>query len=136
MKMKPETRERWRQRSPHLVYEFGSLRMTQGLKRWTAVSGRAGTYEPIPIGWYLCTNFRVRTKEAMMIGDIGFSVNLDPLFKTTRTLLRIHPDGKLPGTQGCIGVNDPNLQDCFDTLKALLPNADSEALLYVRNNML
>ena len=37
---------------------------------------------------------------------IGFSLNVEPQFKTGRSLLRIHPDGgKYFGTQGCIGLN-------------------------------
>ena len=36
--------------------------------------------------------------------NIGYSSVLTPLFKTDRTLLRIHPDGNIPGTRGCIGV--------------------------------
>jgi hypothetical protein len=47
-------------------------------------------------GWY---------NEGMTKAGIGFSLNLDPQFKTGRSLLRIHPDGgKYFGTQGCIGL--------------------------------
>ena len=37
--------------------------------------------------------------------EIGFSFNLDPQFKTNRSLLRIHPDGNNEGTLGCIGLS-------------------------------
>ncbi|APD08045.1 hypothetical protein UJ101_02547 [Flavobacteriaceae bacterium UJ101] len=49
-----------------------------------------------PKGWY---------NKGMTKKGIGFSLNVDPLFKTGRSLLRIHPDGgKYYGTQGCIGL--------------------------------
>lgn len=31
--------------------------------------------------------------------------------------LGIHPDGNLPGTEGCIGITDPNTKDLYDLLK-------------------
>lgn len=48
-----------------------------------------------PNGWY---------NKGMTKEGIGFSLNLDPQFKTGRSLLRIHPDGNLFGTQGCVGL--------------------------------
>ncbi|MDT0294909.1 toxin TcdB middle/N-terminal domain-containing protein [Mesonia ostreae] len=49
-----------------------------------------------PKGWY---------NKGMTKDGIGFSLNVDPQFKTGRSLLRIHPDGgKYFGTQGCIGL--------------------------------
>jgi len=49
-----------------------------------------------PNGWY---------NKGMTKDGIGFSLNVDPQFKTGRSLLRIHPDGgKYFGTQGCIGL--------------------------------
>jgi RHS repeat-associated protein len=47
-------------------------------------------------GWY---------NEGMTKEGVGFSLNVDPLFKTGRSLIRIHPDGgKYFGTQGCVGL--------------------------------
>ncbi|MDO8997533.1 MAG: RHS repeat-associated core domain-containing protein [Sediminibacterium sp.] len=49
-----------------------------------------------PDGWY---------NEGMTKDGVGFSLNVNPQFKTGRSLLRIHPDGgKFFGTQGCIGL--------------------------------
>lgn len=49
-----------------------------------------------PTGWY---------NTGMTKYGVGFSLNLEPQFKTGRKLLRIHPDGgKFFGTQGCIGL--------------------------------
>jgi RHS repeat-associated protein len=47
-------------------------------------------------GWY---------NEGMTKEGVGFSLNVDPQFKTGRSLIRIHPDGgKFAGTQGCVGL--------------------------------
>lgn len=40
----------------------------------------------------------------MSCGGNGFSLDVDPLSPNGRDLLRIHPDGNGPGTEGCIGV--------------------------------
>ena len=41
----------------------------------------------------------------MTVDGVGFSLNLNPQFKTGRSELRIHPDGGTKfGTQGCIGL--------------------------------
>ncbi len=49
-----------------------------------------------PNGWY---------NKGMTKDGVGFSLNLNPQFKTGRTDLRIHPDGgDWFGTQGCIGL--------------------------------
>ena len=39
----------------------------------------------------------------MVRDGIGFSINLSDI--GDRNLLRIHPDGGVRGTQGCIGLN-------------------------------
>lgn len=69
---------------------------------WGNGSSKNGNYlvntlqDRSPSGWY---------NEGMTKDGVGFSLNLDPQFKTGRTLLRIHPDGgKYFGTQGCIGL--------------------------------
>ena len=59
----------------------------------------------------------------MVRDGVGFSVDLsdkwDPALKRTRSLLRIHPDGNLPGTQGCVGIIS-KVQGCHDQLQAML----------------
>ncbi|MDC8785897.1 RHS repeat-associated core domain-containing protein [Roseateles koreensis] len=60
----------------------------------------------LPEGVYNGSNLRQRNEKgnkAMQCEGKGWSLDLDPAFKTTRDLLRIHPDGNVPGTQGCIG---------------------------------
>jgi RHS repeat-associated protein len=63
-------------------------------------------------GNYTVTNYNDRSKKSgwynkgMNRDGVGFSFNLNPLFKTGRTDLRIHPDGNNFGTKGCIGLLD------------------------------
>ncbi len=71
--------------------------------RVPAVSGPHGLGR-LPEGVYMGSKLQKRTDKAMSCPDgAGWSLNLDPTFKTTRDLLRIHPDGNVPGTLGCIG---------------------------------
>lgn len=115
-----------------LVYEDGMLKLPKYGCGWTAVSGPHGN-GPLPTGWYECTNLRRRTESAMVRDGVGFSVDLNPMFPTTRTLLRIHPDGNVPGTLGCIGITDPDVAGCYEALKLLLPTSDSIVFLNVRS---
>uniref|UniRef100_A0AB33ISM1 Teneurin-like YD-shell domain-containing protein n=1 Tax=Prevotella sp. GTC17253 TaxID=3236793 RepID=A0AB33ISM1_9BACT len=66
-----------------------------------------------PKGWY---------NKGMNRDGVGFSYNLNPLFDTGRTDLRIHPDGNNEGTLGCIGLlgNAKKLIDFKDTLNRML----------------
>lgn len=92
-----------------------------------ACSGSTSLY-PLPAGQYACTNFRVRTNVAMVRGGIGFSVDLedkwDPALNRQRKLLRIHPDGNLPGSEGCVAILD-RVKQCRDLLKAWLPKGET-----------
>ncbi|MFC4221162.1 hypothetical protein [Flagellimonas marina] len=40
----------------------------------------------------------------MIRDDVGFSIDITPDPRYGRSLLRVHPDGGSPGTQGCIGL--------------------------------
>ena len=115
-----------------LVYEDGLLKMPKYGLGWTAVSGPKGN-GPLPTGWYQCSNLRKRTESPMVRDGVGFSVDLDPLFPTNRTLLRIHPDGNVPGTLGCIGITDPDVAGCYEALKQALPTSRSVAYLQVKS---
>ena len=59
---------------------------------------------PLPVGDYVGKNFRVRYETAMTVtdsqGKVGWSVDLSD--KGGRTELRIHPDGNVRGTSGCV----------------------------------
>jgi len=74
--------------------------------RVSAVSGPYGDGN-LPEGTYNGSNLRIRRDNTAMMcsANPGWSLDLDPSFPTDRTLLRIHPDGNVPGTEGCIGVS-------------------------------
>ena len=72
---------------------------------------RSGGHENgnLPNGDYKVTpHLWSRNTEGMVVDGVGFSFALsdkyDPRVGATRQLLRIHPDGADPGTQGCIGI--------------------------------
>ncbi|MFN8996504.1 MAG: RHS repeat-associated core domain-containing protein [Pseudomonadota bacterium] len=82
-----------------------------------AVSGPWGKGR-LPPGTYKGDNLRRRTNKAMVCEDgNGWSLDLDPKFKTDRDLLRIHPDGNVPGTEGCIGPDCRYQQQVYDALR-------------------
>lgn len=70
-----------------------------------AISGPYGK-GPLPEGDYDGKNFRPRTTAAMTVtdsqGKTGWSLDLNPQFDTNREFLRMHPDGNVRGTKGCI----------------------------------
>lgn len=72
---------------------------------WSSISGPHGN-GALPNGNYLGDNLRTRTVSGFTRDGVGFSVDLNPQFQTTRTLLRIHPDGGVNGTLGCIGIQE------------------------------
>lgn len=59
---------------------------------WGAISGPYGN-GALPNGNYIGDNLRTRTESGFTKNGVGFSIDLNPQFQTTRTLLRIHPDG-------------------------------------------
>jgi hypothetical protein len=67
---------------------------------------------------YLGNNLRLRNVSGFTRDGVGFSIDLNPQFQTTRTLLRIHPDGGVAGTLGCIGIqeNAVRLNSFYDTM--------------------
>src|SRR5438067_3736237 len=101
-----------------------------------ACSGSNGLL-PLPEGRYVATHFRERTDRAMTRDGVGFSVDLsdkyDPAAKRVRSLLRIHPDGGQPGTQGCIGILS-DVAACRDHLKEMLhAHGSTRSLIVVRS---
>lgn len=81
---------------------------------------------PLPPGRYRVSNFRSdRSDTAAMIRDgVSYSFNLDPIDGTKvygRSLFRIHPDGGVPGTLGCVGIlGEANEQQRFKDLSRQL----------------
>lgn len=87
----------------------------------TAYEFRSGGHGKgnLPVGTYTATKHLMnRSDSSMRVGNVGYSFALtdkfDPRVKATRTTLRIHPDGGVPGTEGCIGiVGDAKTQAAF-----------------------
>jgi hypothetical protein len=94
-----------------------------------AVSGPWGK-GPLPTGPYNGGNLRKRKdNKAMVCSDgSGWSLDLDPTFQTDRTLLRIHPDGNVPGTEGCIGPACRAQQQVYDSLRNYFTNPDNKSI--------
>jgi len=82
--------------------------------RLPAVSGPYGL-GTLPEGLYVGRHLRVRKNKPEMScsNETPFSLDLDPTFQTTRTLLRIHPDANPIGTLGCIGVKCGHAQTAY-----------------------
>jgi len=90
---------------------------------WEAVSGPYGN-GALPNGNYLGDNLRIRSEYGYIRDGVGFSMDMEPLFQTTRTLLRIHPDGGISGTLGCIGIqeNASRLNIFYNSLSTYFDN--------------
>ena len=98
-----------------------------------ACSGSSSLY-PLPEGRYVATNFRERNEAVMTREGVGFSVDLsdkfDPAIKRTRSLLRIHPDGGLPGTEACIGILS-QVDACRNHLRSMFSDPKATRSLVV-----
>ena len=107
----------------------------------TMVAGGFGSGAP-QNGEYTVDTYRNRRKDkdynpGMNIHGVGFSFNLNPQFKTERSLLRIHPDGNSKGTLGCIGVTgtQKELLEFEEIMKNLLKHEKSiHATINIKNN--
>ncbi|GAB4260468.1 MAG: hypothetical protein Kow0079_17400 [Vicingaceae bacterium] len=87
---------------------------TLNIGTFGGVAGGFGNGAP-ENGNYTITNYQDRSpsgwyNSGMNLNGVGFSFNLNPLFNTGRTDLRIHPDGNREGTLGCIGLNGNAVQ--------------------------
>jgi RHS repeat-associated protein len=96
-------------------------------------SARSGskTKNPIPTGDYQLSDYRDRTKDGMVVDGIGFSIDISPDPYLDRSKLRIHPDGGLPGTDGCIGLtgDDNELLDFQQKIQTYLSNHGTMELI-------
>ena len=100
--------------------------------RVPAVSGPWGK-GALPEGVYNGSNLRKRTNKAMTCPDgSGWSLDLDPNFKTDRTDLRIHPDGNVPGTEGCIGPSCAYQGQVYDALRGYFGQGGASIPVIVR----
>ncbi|MBI2373142.1 MAG: peptidoglycan-binding protein [Deltaproteobacteria bacterium] len=93
----------------------------------------------LPAGSYNVTAHRWdrHDKPTMEVGGVGYSFALSDKYDSrvggTRTALRIHPDGRGPGTIGCIGiVGDANVQRRFrEDMRAELNRSGGQFTLNV-----
>jgi YD repeat-containing protein len=85
----------------------------------------------LPRGTYDVTFPRRRDHPGMVRQGFGFSFNLEPKFPTNRSLIRIHPDGNNPGTQGCIGVmgTRSELEKMYRLLSELVRKEDLDLIV-------
>lgn len=100
------------------------------LQQWSGISGphRRGT---LPAGRYILprgpavvgANQRRRQSYCDAAGNCWWQP-ITPTFPTNRSGLGIHPDGNVPGTEGCIGVTENNTSDLFDWLNQNHQNVD------------
>lgn len=94
-------------------------------KQYNVVTGGFGK-GPLPNGIYAVNRpYKMKIEqgktEAFHRTEFPWVAKLDPLFETNRYGLYIHPDGNLPGTQGCIGILEDDIQ-CFSELCNLFEN--------------
>lgn len=85
------------------------------LRQYSAISGGFGP--SLPKGFYYGQNFRRRTYKGMVCPSGGWSLDLNPEFRTNRKYLRIHPDQPPVGTEGCIGVECSVSGQLYDQLR-------------------
>jgi hypothetical protein len=111
----------------------GYLQSPNG-RRWPAVSGPWGRGH-LETGSYTISNCGIRTnndsKKKKAMSDIAgnfWSCNIKPNFHSSRKNLRIHPDGNVYGTEGCIGIRQA---DTLEVLNALENSSDDEIRVYV-----
>jgi len=100
-----------------------------------AVGGPFGNGAP-PNGNYTVNGGRLRTEEGYRRDGFGFSFNVEPTFQTGRSLLRIHPDGNLPGTLGCVGLKCSAIQGkiFYNQVNAVTTNGSINLNINIEGN--
>ena len=115
-----------------LVFDGESLRWRD--HSWPAKSGPHGKGQLPPgvyrLGWKHCAEGS-GLSGAYRIGDVAFWIPLvNPLEVTGRGGFGIHPDGNVPGTLGCVGIQPAEAADPakhareFWELMTSIPTAD------------
>ena len=92
-----------------LVFNKTTKKITWGAEHYNAISGGFGL-GPLPDGSYEVKTRNVVTGthlasgfENTLTGNKWF-IPIIPNFAETRSGFGIHPDGNVPGTKGCIGL--------------------------------
>jgi len=113
--------------SVDLTFQNGK---TKNWNTYDAVAGGYGNGAP-ENGNYTIDYYRSRGKTGSESGyykdGVSFTYNLNPMFSTGRTDLRVHPDGNNEGTLGCVGLsgNGKILREFRDRLNAILRHTTS-----------
>lgn len=112
--------------------------LTVNGSRYTFRSGGYGNGN-LPPGQYTATAHRwSRSERGYSVDGVGWTVALEDKYDervgATRTLLRIHPDGNRPGTEGCIGIvgGAATQTACREDLRAALQRGGGSFTLMVR----
>jgi hypothetical protein len=122
------TRRRARLDEPDIVFaiETVSSKRAEGTVRWKArnlssraVSGPFGA-GALPLGSYSAPRSMLLDKNDASYRDGADPPNcwmqaILPMFSTDRDDLGVHPDGGVPGTQGCIGLKVTNTRPWYDS---------------------
>ena len=94
----------------------------------------------LPAGRYTVTpHLWERSESGFSVDGVGYSFSLSDAYDTrvgdTRTLLRIHPDGGVAGTNGCIGiVGSGDVQRAFrEDMRSELNRNNGSVTLTVQN---
>jgi hypothetical protein len=110
-----------------LVFSKSKGTLTAFGKTWPAVSGIPGKHQPLPPGSYSVCPGSLMTGTEQVQG-VGFNKKYAfPAYKDRtgfgwflwlgRGNLGIHPDGNVPGTQGCIGITAINTRELFEEFR-------------------
>ena len=96
-------------------------------RKYSAMSGKYGKGS-LPKGQYEIVSCFIKpndgTNDSFKKEGFPWIAGIKPMFPTDRFDLAIHPDGKNEGTNGCIGIEENDL-DAYETLNYMLSSGRS-----------
>ena len=112
------------------IYDRSGGVLTGHGQEWAAVSGIQNRFSPIANGTYMAP------AGSLMAGKSGYGVPYDEKYRRAPFRytdkkgfswffwlglgdIGIHPDGNLPGTEGCIGITDHDTSPLFYLLRRI-----------------
>lgn len=96
-----------------MSYDRTFHRLSWGIETYDAISGPWG-HGVLPAGEYTIKIYNAVTGSSLSSGyrdaltNDRWFIPLEPKFSTPRQGLGIHPDGNVPGTEGCVGLRGPD----------------------------
>jgi hypothetical protein len=97
-----------RVRGPGARSQMVTGRITVNGRTYAFRSGGHGRGSLPPGSYTVTPHLWSRRDRSMSVDGVGYSFAMsdkyDPRVRGTRSLLRIHPDGGTPGTEGCVGI--------------------------------